>query len=257
MRQFIRWAGVGVGASCLLAGCQSSDANRESAAGSVRFSQMDGLSASPNAGEFTETTKSTVPQVGLAVVGEFETVVGAPRSSNPAVQTVRRQVLKLKPISIPGEPVPNDYVIVLSATRTATAPNWTISSTKRLFRNGVRAEDEPAEPSVDVIDSGTVVGSGTGPIITVKKATVASEATKFAVEATPGNGWVLAVFEAASPVEVYFADSAAPVLVPTGKCLRVRETDNVIPQPITDDELYTKLHVYSQRLWAATGSTLD
>jgi len=248
------WA---VGSLC---GCQSTGVSSADDAKSApaSFSMMADPQPGVNSGEFVLSAKdAAVPQVGFTVVGQFDTVVGSPRSSNPAVQNARRAVLKLKPVAIPGFPAPRDYAVVISATQKADGPNWGTNSTKRLFRNGARVADEVAEPSVDLFGSGTVVVSGTGPILTVKKATVASDGTKFIVEATPSGEWTLAVLEAATPVDVYFENSPDPVRVTAGKCLRVKETATVIPQPIDDPQLYAKLQAYARFLWGATGSSLD
>lgn len=66
-------------------------------------------------------------------------------------------------------------------------------------------DDETMEIGLVMPDEGTVVINGTAPIIGVKRATVSSNGTKFAIEATPTH-WRLVVLETTgnNPVLLYF-----------------------------------------------------
>ncbi len=170
----------------------------------------------------------------------------------------RREVLKFTPLRS-GEFAANQtYSLVAAANgeRRGGSLSWQINPAKRLFRNGQPSLTEPTEPVLEVIQSGTVATTGTAPIVIVKRATIASEGTKFAVEAVQGDGWTLAVFEATSDAWVYYAGSTAPMKVQAGKCFKFPETANSIDdaRPAAQTE-YDRMYDYAKALWAATGTT--
>lgn len=72
-------------------------------------------------------------------------------------------------------------------------------------------EEETNEMGMVMPDEGVVVINGTAPLISVKKATVSSVGTKFAIEANPSD-WLLTVLETngTDKVLIHFPESRTP-----------------------------------------------
>ncbi|MBX3388717.1 MAG: hypothetical protein KF691_04605 [Phycisphaeraceae bacterium] len=91
-------------------------------------------------------------------------------------------------------------------------------------------DEDTNEMGLVMPDEGTAVLNGTAPIIGVKKATVASAGTTFAIEAT-STSWLLKVIaaDAENPVEVFFPESnQRPRAFAVGDCVRY-QNDATLP----------------------------
>jgi hypothetical protein len=245
------WLGVGLAAVIFGAGCQSSGGSRDMTAsfGMMQESPTPGA----NSGDYPPNKDVALARrapVSFESHGMFFVAM-------PGQSVVRREVLKLKPRK-PADAEARDYTVLLAVTQKRGELKWVTSPVKRLFESkNVRATDPPVEPAIELMDSGTVVVSGTAPVVAVKKATVASDGTTFIVEAIAGGGWSLAVLKGTNPVLVYMENSVEAVEVLQDQLLVVTEQANAIPLPIPKEGRFASLQAYAIDLLEATGTPMN
>ena len=143
---------------------------------------------------------------------------------------------------------PDDfYELRFTATRNGKATGLQIRPAG-VIRSGKVAgpargnPEEPVETGMIMPDEGFVVVNGTAPIVAVRRGTISSQGTKFAVEATATH-WLVVAIEAVlnNDVVVYFPESGlGPIECVTSDCWKF-PNDAANPQagaqlPATDPE---------------------
>ncbi|MGH7244259.1 MAG: hypothetical protein ACREJD_12670 [Phycisphaerales bacterium] len=167
---------------------------------SAAQSQSANISAGTWDVSFSSKAGSSVVTDGNFIV-DFRTKPGEP--------ALTRSVTRLKASRFnTGKPTTSYKILVTANEKNEIGP-WSYTPAIRPASEAKGAtEEESSEMTILMPDPGAVVVSGTAPIIQVKKATVSSEGTKYAIEADE-TGWLLKVLEADvdHPVRIYFPES--------------------------------------------------
>lgn len=159
------------------------------------------------AGAWTESRNGSV---AISKDGDFW--VGSTTKKNE--DGFVRQVFRYKVNRLPEKGTSTPYWIRFTGKRETGQFTTDFDTRPRpvLRPAGTGARDEELEEMGMVMpDPGTAVVNGTAPLISVKKATVSSVGTIFAIEANPSD-WLLTVIatEANHPVLIHFPESRLP-----------------------------------------------
>jgi len=134
------------------------------------------------------------------------------RTSKTEASHLQRQVSRYTAKRIPPTRPDDLYQMRFTATQTGGS-SGDPKKPGPVIRPGKEDKftlDSVYENGMMMPDEGMVIVNGTAPIIQVKKATVSSDGTKFAIEATSA-GWLFVVLETSTDdVWVYFDDSTIP-----------------------------------------------
>jgi len=122
-----------------------------------------------------------------------------------------RNVLRLRVRSFAGA-ARNEYFVRVTANRAGSLGSLMYKRLQRPPKPGVPLLQVPENAVSLEGETGEVIVSGTAPIIAVKKGTIASDGTTFAVEAD-ASGWWLSIIEIdpSKPVRVWFPDVKSAV----------------------------------------------
>jgi len=184
---------------------------------------QDGQNAQASPAEFNSGTflvGSAGPTAAINTDGNY--YIG--RTTKPGEPSFQRQVSRFLAKRNPPTRPDDFYRLRFTATRDGKSSGFT-AKPKPVIRPGVGEKftlDETSETGMAMPDEGVVVINGTAPLIAVRRGTVSSNGTKFAIEATSTH-WLVVVIEsvANNDVQIYFPESLVrPIACVTNDCWR-------------------------------------
>lgn len=206
------------------------------------------VDASFNTGKWTASN----PNGSVAIVPDGVFWVG--KTTKRDEPGYMRQVFRFKANRLPAMGTSTPYWLRFTGRSAAGQFSKDFETRPRpIVRPGATGvmEDETNEMGMVMPDEGVVVINGTAPLISVKKATVSSVGTKFAIEANPSD-WLLTVLETngTDKVLIHFPEArTAPRELDAGQTIRYKNGDNAPGLGIMENDSAAALALREYALW--------